>query len=361
MHLYELFDLTALDQHIENGLVGQQTHPELPLAILNYTHRAQWEMAWDAITTQCRGLIYNTETAEIVARPFPKFFNWDQSQVGKIPLGPMLKMPKMDGSLGVLYRAGDSWAVATRGSFVSDQAIRATRILQESELFVEYSGDWLLNRTYLFEIIYPENRIVVDYGGWEGLVLLDVIDNETGRADLEEFDETAWPDKVERQACATFSVDLVHEIRDDEEGFVLYWPYQNLRVKMKGPEYVRLHRILTGVSSKTVWEYLSQNRPFDRLLESVPDEFYQWVAKTREEMMQNYASLKAVMAAEFAQVLDQLPQGYSRKDFAALACRSTHSGALFKMLDNRPVDDLIWKALKPAYERPFVAQSEDVS
>ncbi|MDX2149564.1 MAG: hypothetical protein SFV54_02440, partial [Bryobacteraceae bacterium] len=33
----------------------------------------------------------------------------------------------------------------------------------------------------MFEILYPEHRIVVDYGGLEDRVLLDVIDNETGR------------------------------------------------------------------------------------------------------------------------------------------------------------------------------------
>ena len=44
-------------------------------------------------------------------------------------------------------------------------------------------------KTYLFEIIYPENRIVVDYGDYKGLVLIDVIDNETGKSDLQEFDD----------------------------------------------------------------------------------------------------------------------------------------------------------------------------
>jgi hypothetical protein len=73
----------------------------------------------------------------------------------------------MDGSLGILFYYRGEWVVTTRGSFTSDQAIRAKKILDE-----KYNLD-LFNwkHTYLFEIIYPENRIVVRYD-YEDLIFI---------------------------------------------------------------------------------------------------------------------------------------------------------------------------------------------
>ena len=125
----------------------------------------------------------------VVARPFGKFFNHDEP-LAPAPLdgAPMIVTEKWDGSLGILYPAPDGCQrVSTRGSTRSDQALEATRIWQD-----KYEGmDFGTEVTPLFEIVYPSNRIVVDYQGMRDLVLLAVIDNATG-ADLpiERFD---WP------------------------------------------------------------------------------------------------------------------------------------------------------------------------
>lgn len=102
-------------------------------------------------TKACRGLIVDAENW-IVQRPFEKFFSIEQ-------LEPFDVYDKLDGSLGILYWVGDEPAIATRGSFISDQAKRGTEFLRARK-------DLNLDRryTYLFEIIYPENRVVVNYG-----------------------------------------------------------------------------------------------------------------------------------------------------------------------------------------------------
>lgn len=363
VHLADLLDLERLERHVADGYVKVQRHPLEDLEIYNYSHSCQWAQAWDAITMATRGLVVQRSTGVVQARPFPKFFNWDQAQVGKIPIGPMIKMPKMDGSLGVLYRnANGTLAMATRGSFTSDQAVRGTQLLHE--IMKSYDGCFFEpqpDKTYLFEIIYPENRIVVDYKGESRLVLLDVVDTESGKSDLAAFDEAYWLDKVQRETRNTFDHSLAHEIRDDEEGFVLYWPFHDLRVKMKGAEYCRLHRVLTGVSTKTIWEYLSQGRSLVELIENVPDEFYDWVRAQTERLQAQYDARLAELQAEYRTLDLKLPAFASRKDFADLACRSPNRAALFAMLDNKPLDSLIWKELKPAYEKPFMATSEDVA
>ena len=65
---------------------------------------------------------------------------------------------KHDGSLGILYPAPDGRnAVATRGAFESAQALHASELYRR-----EYERAWRPESgwTYLWEIVYPANRIV---------------------------------------------------------------------------------------------------------------------------------------------------------------------------------------------------------
>ena len=83
----------------------------------------------------------------------------------------------MDGSLIILfyYSAYREWIIASRGSFISDQANEAKKILN-NQVFNRLNKDC----TYLFEVIYPENRIVVDYGNKRDLILLTRLETKTG-------------------------------------------------------------------------------------------------------------------------------------------------------------------------------------
>src|SRR5437764_820457 len=117
--------------------------------------------------------------------------------------------------------------------------------------------------TYLFEIVYPGNRIVVDYGATEDLILLAVVDTKTGRdvdgtfgwigPTAKRFDVSCHPQKVAESLG----------LRDDgnAEGVVLRfdWPAigPHTRVKVKLAEYKRIHKLLFMTSEKTVWEALS--------------------------------------------------------------------------------------------------------
>src|SRR3954453_20958194 len=64
---------SPLDQAIADGHVRRQDHPSEPLAILNYTEKTAYEEAWTPVTLTCRGLIYRTDTGEVIARGFGKF------------------------------------------------------------------------------------------------------------------------------------------------------------------------------------------------------------------------------------------------------------------------------------------------
>lgn len=180
MNITTMFDPGQLQTAIDEGYVRTQRHPELPLVIYNYTEKAQYEYAWNTVTMQCRGLIVDDD-GEVVARPFPKFFNYGDTGGDVSPSyyhSPVVVTDKVDGSLGILWRYADTYGIATRGSFTSPQAAWATKWFNK---YAEYSA-FDFEYTYLFEILASWNRIVVDYD-WEGLVLLGRVNIEYGFSD----------------------------------------------------------------------------------------------------------------------------------------------------------------------------------
>ncbi|MBO0930136.1 RNA ligase [Fibrella aquatilis] len=337
----------ALRQHIANGYVMVRQHPTAELYILNYTAQAQYEGVWDEHTLACRGLILNGQ-GQVVARPFGKFFNLDEHGPEWTPPvttdgpEPFVAYEKLDGSLGILYWHDGMPHIASRGSFMSEQAQRATHLLHTRYAHVLPRLD--PTKTYLFEIIYPENRIVVDYGDREALVLLGVIDTATG-ADHADLPDIGFP--LVRRFDGYTDLAAIRAVQlDNEEGFVIRFA-SGFRVKVKMAEYVRLHRILTQISSRNIWEYLATNQPFDAILERVPDEFYDWVKATVANFTAQYEAIEADCWFAF-QVRE------SRKETALYFQTQRYPAVLFLMLDNRDYSSTIWKLLRPPYERPFM-------
>jgi RNA ligase len=180
----DVLDPVLLERMLSQGYVRAQTHPDFPeLMILNYTEKTQFERKWNAITRVCRGLIYNTETREVLARPFPKIHNWDEQDAPKIDLdAPLFHVGnKEDGSLGIVYvRPDNRLAIATRGSFASEQALHATELLDEADDHSVWNDLLDAGRTPLLEIVYPANRIVLDYGDTDTLFFLGSVIIRTG-------------------------------------------------------------------------------------------------------------------------------------------------------------------------------------
>jgi RNA ligase len=333
-----------LPEMLREGYVCVQGHPTAPLFIYNYTPKAQYERVWNEVTLQCRGLILDA-AGGVVARPFRKFFNLEE--VKDLPAEPFEVYEKLDGSLGILYWMGDEAYIATRGSFASEQSRRANGILQARYRHVLPRLD--RGHTYLFEIIYPENRIVVNYGSREDLVLLAVVDTTTG-AELP-LPAVGFP-VVERYDGLTDLATIREKAADNKEGFVIKFA-GGYRVKVKFAEYVRLHHILTRVSSKHIWEYLRTERPMEELIEQVPDEFYQWVRGTESRLKEQYATLEREARAQYDGLRQQLGDDFSRKEFADLATQCPHPQLLFGLLDGKDLRDRIWKMIEPAYDKPF--------
>ncbi|UPT67304.1 MAG: T4 RnlA family RNA ligase [Sphingobacteriales bacterium JAD_PAG50586_3] len=335
-----MFEPTLLQEMIEQGYVVVQKHPHANLFIYNYSAKAQYDRVWNDVTLHCRGLILD-ENQNVVARPFKKFFNLGEHENQVIPNETFEVYEKMDGSLGILYWHNNAPFIATRGSFTSIQSAKANEILNTHYAHLLDGLD--KNNTYLFEIIYPENRIVVDYGTTEDLILLSVIDKQTGN----DVAIDNWGFKTVKKYDGINDIQALAALEEDnKEGFVICFA-SGLRYKVKFAEYVRIHRIITQVSTISIWEYLKEGQSLNELIERVPDEFYDWVKKTNAGLLQAFATIEAQAKADF-KILE------TRKETALYFMQCKYPTVLFNMLDGRDYSQAIWKMLRPQYSRPFM-------
>jgi RNA ligase len=337
-----------LNEYFEKGLVYKQVHPTLPLTIWNYSETVQFDGCWDDVLLMTRGLVTDNE-GNIVARPFKKFFNIEENK--HRPTTDFDVFDKMDGSLGILFNYKGEWILCTRGSFTSDQAIKGTELLKNYD-----TTELLESYTYLFEIIYPENRIVVRYDE-EMLMLLGAVNTITGKE--AEYNELMWFHNicgypiVKKYNGIIDYISLKDIIQDNQEGYVVLFSNGH-RCKIKGSEYIRLHRIMSSCSTTSIWEVLMNGDNIEDLLKDVPDEFYDKIKTYINDLYYKFFSIQEDAGKRF----DSLYESYNselpiKKVYAEwVKLQPLHlRPILFKMYDNGKYDYIIWKIIRPEYEK----------
>lgn len=398
-HLHTLIPPADMAAALDAGHVTRKQHPTLPLSIYTYTRACQYEGAWTPVTTRCRGLIADDLTYEIVAWPFPKFFSVAEHDNGRpyaptLPDEPFEVYDKVDGSLGIVFHYGGRWHAASKGSFISEQALWAQAWLDGHDTTLLTPGV-----TYLAEIIYPENRIVVDYGARRDLVLLAAFDAE-GRElrlpyvtpDWEPLGSVArsWPAmplaELLKLTEANTTPDGRRTVGTDAEGYVIRYA-SGLRAKAKLAEYVRLHKVLTGITARDIWRYLgiqqfadqppklvakalfcsveevtafacADQGPLDALLEQVPDEFDAWVRGVVARLGRQVLERELQVTVAYDSIAHL---GHDRGAFARAAQQlddRTVRSAMFLRLDSRPTDLLVYRSLRPEGSDPFKTDEE---
>ena len=344
-------NLETLHKYHEDGLLYNQTHLTLPLTIWNYTEKVQYEGLWDEVTLQCRGLITWNDNGEVLARPFRKFFNIEEGK--HTPTSDFDVYEKMDGSLIIAFYLWGRWYAASRGSFTSDQAIAAQKLLDNMDTF-----NLSIGATYLFELTAPWNRIVVDYGDEEKLTLLGAINNdncvEAPYSSLEFIAKQIGCDVVKKYDGIKDYNTLKGMVEDNHEGFVVRFSNGD-RMKVKGEEYVRLHKIMTNLSTTAVWEVLSNGGSMDELLKDVPDEFYEKIKEYETELRFSFDNIKREYEWIFNKTknvyFDVYEKEFSRAEFAMLAKRYKYPSILFALLDGKDISHIIWKIIKPEFKK----------
>ena len=261
----------GLLDNVKKGFITRRVKDDLE--IFNYTPITMFEQNWNPYTLMSRGLILSPSQKKVVATPFPKFFNFGEIDIWDAEAhdGEILALEKLDGSLGIVYHHNEEWHCATRGAFDSDQAAWGQQWLRQN---IDHTN-LKVGHTYLFEIIYPENRIVVSYD-YEGMVLLSAYcDNgfEYDSKRLHDFTEAANVKKAVHYPYVTIHdfVNKADDIDKNNEGWVIRFSNGH-RVKIKGSEYCRVHRLISNVTPLGVWGWLVERADLKAIRKDLPEE-----------------------------------------------------------------------------------------
>lgn len=310
----------------------------------------------DPIVTECRGLILEKDTWNVVFLPFIRFFNYgealDYVQQNIDINGDFFKnaylIEKIDGSLIGVWNYKGKWRISTRG--VIDASGTLPTSLENpdktfKDLFYEtVNGQTLFESlnpeyTYTFELVSLENRNISIYSK-KDLYLLGI----RHQATLMEQDpyfiqqesytmqirtpEIYRIDDVETALKKAASVGLM------EEGFVCVnynyrMPngFEFPRLKIKNRDFVALSHLkesitssLTGllrvVVNSEYTEFLSYFPEYTDTVNKILDKYTEFV----RELEVIWNSCKAIE---------------DRKEFALQACKSKCPSILFKMYDDR--------------------------
>jgi RNA ligase len=354
MYVSDILDTDLLESHVRNGYVTARNHPHLPLTVFNYTPKAVYERLWDEVTIRCRGLIADI-SGLVVGNCMNKFFNYGESHAQDMDLsGPVQVTDKLDGSMGSVVNYQGELVVATRGSFESDQAKWAHQfIMDSSELLNAFKVLCSENVTAVVEIIYPENRIVVDYDGLSAVVLIGAIGNYELTAGKQLWIPAdriySWPGPVvERFNADSFEDALRIPPRLNREGIVVYFENSGQRLKIKQADYIEAHRFISNLTPKSIWEQLRSGKTVEDLLEIAPDEFHDSVREITCRIIENKDALLEKIEKEFALITSR-KVFESRREFAETIQDHPLKNYLFLRLDGRhnSLIDSVWKAIEP--------------
>ncbi|HKD77301.1 MAG TPA: T4 RnlA family RNA ligase [Ktedonobacterales bacterium] len=352
-----LYDLLAavrrygpdVEKYRTLGEIKATLHPNGELLIFNYTPKATYNRKWPQLERICRGLIVHWPTATVRALPFDKFFNLNEmpeTQPEALPEGPIEATVKLDGSLAITYHDGTDWAVATRGSFAGPQAQWATAFLRARHALDKLPADL----TLLFEMIYPANRVVVNYGDTEALILIGARWHDGRDASYAEL--TTLGQRFNLPVVETITVTGLDELvalaqsEIGVEGWVMRFT-NGLRAKIKTIDYIQLSRFLVGLTSAKIR---------DLLLES-PDRCQKYILALPDELQDEASALVDAITALVGNEVERLRNlmagplataaQASRREFAEVARRDYPADApfLFKLLDSHDIHNIVLRKL----------------
>lgn len=227
------------------------------------------------IVQEARGIIFNMKTGEVVCRPMSKFFNYGEENAATIDWDSAVVREKVDGSLMKLWWNDEvhAWWISTNGTIDASKApMNSIHFEDFADMFHEaayysnlypissYSLD--INYTYMFEMVSPENRIVVHYPRTE-LYYLGRRNNITGEEILSNDDPHLSHMKRPRVFSLSSLEDCIkaaEALPADNEGYVVNDKFMN-RVKIKSPWYITAHYLRNNgiVTSERILDIILSN------------------------------------------------------------------------------------------------------
>lgn len=249
------FNLDLLRRYADETFICYEKHPNADMYIFGYYSGDFKPIVWNKVTKHCRGIILDGK-GKVIEHPFMKFWTFKQylskdtillndNQIMKLPRGKIKIMEKIDGTMCTLYWIGNQPYLATQRSFTNPKAVEATKILYDKYKHTFQRFD--RNYTYIFEAVYPESNVLIDYGTTRDLFLIGKIDKKTGKpCDIEDLGFPMAKEFTKEYGHITDFNELISLNLPNQEGFVVYLENGNM-LKLKFPWYQEAHRILDSI------------------------------------------------------------------------------------------------------------------
>ena len=307
------------------------------------------------IVIECRSLILQFDTFGAVSRKFDRFFNYGEALEYYHDFDPSrsVVMEKADGSLIGVYSCNGKWHISTRGmAFAEGEHVMGGTFrekvldafgMDEGE-FQSIFGVFNKSLTFIFEYTSPDNRIVTKYKQPE-MVLLSANDGE------KEWDyETMYCNlvaygvknirKVKTYQASDMDalVKLANSLPNLEEGFVIYDPVSNKRMKVKSSLYVVAHSIRGNDPLPTRKNLLKL------IFTGEIDEFLSYFPEWKDEARMVEDEVTDVMDS-LAQAWDRCKDLDSQKDFAISIKDVKHNSVLFQCRKLNQDIASVWKGI----------------
>lgn len=335
---------TLDDLNAELG-INSSVHPELPLTILNYDQIDSPKT--HPIVRECRGLVLNKEDWSLVARSFPRFFNWGEvaDELALFNWNNVSAQEKVDGSLCIFYHFGGEWRVNTRGSFGlfpildndykkryfkidDDKFTWQVAILRALGLNSLKELDGLLDPkvTYVCEFCSLWNKVVREYPQPKVYLLTRFVgEEEIGAVDHPLFHRVGEYKLASAEAVADF---VNNHPEATFEGCVVK-DDAHRRWKIKSLRYLALHR-MGGGNGDALWNPVNLI-PF--ILDGEEGELGATLKANHPEVMELFWETKEKVDKAFAGLQDVWTKNWQidvQKDFAlAIVGKTPFTSILF--------------------------------
>lgn len=348
---HSLFDEQNLINHCERNLVRIHQSPKFPhLRSLHYQEEAVYSKTWSEFCKACRGVVVDLRNKKLLAVPLFKFWNMTESPGPSYAecqsFGPFTVSEKLDGSMIILFRDLESGLVhaTTKGSFDSTQGEDATKWAREHLPEALLEPKFLERHTLMFEWIDYGNKIVIDYsrkGYQPGLYLIGVRENFSEKLfsyeEVQEFAKIHGTLTVKTYPFASLDavIDKAKDLPFQEEGYVVRFRSNGIMCKVKGDEYLRIHRFISSLNDKNLLELMVEGKEKETL-ETCPEEYRDEVISSLENYRKQALELQSQVYRLFA-----LAPKESRREFALhvkLRVPNHLQRYLFHLMDQKPLE-----------------------
>lgn len=247
--------------------------------LMKYT-KSIWAVSWNSLSLHARGKVLDIHDHHVVAYPFDKFFNLDENPWTSQDYVRRLiahsqeinVTEKKDGTAIIVTNTGSELLIHTSGDW--DNAFTRTAHALFQAQYPLFYHQAPTGYTFIFELIVPDNKIVVDYGQEKALYLLAMRNLSTQAMEShEKLEEIAQKFALPLPTVYRFSsLDEFLTMRTKRnnqvaEGWVfrLRFHQGEFLFKLKYEQYFELHHFYEDTSLKRVYNAWCENKLDDML------------------------------------------------------------------------------------------------